>query len=70
MISMARILGAPDSIPAGKVDHKASSADRSDRSVPVTSETMCITCEKRSTSSSLAYVDRSGDANPSQIVPR
>ena len=45
MISIARILGAPDSVPAGRQARSASMASSSGRSLPVTEETMCITCE-------------------------
>ena len=43
MISIARTLGAPDSVPAGKHATTASTALRSRRSVPVTVETRCMT---------------------------
>ena len=43
MISMARILGAPVSVPAGKVATSASSASLPGASSPVTELTMCIT---------------------------
>ena len=45
MISIARILGAPDSVPAGRTLRSASIAPTSGRSVPATWETMWITCE-------------------------
>src|SRR5947208_5513588 len=45
MISMARILGAPESVPAGKVARKASKQSRPGASVPRTLETRCMTCE-------------------------
>ena len=45
MICIARIFGAPDSVPAGSEALKASIAVTSGRSVPDTPETMCITCE-------------------------
>ena len=43
MISMARTLGAPDTVPAGSVARSTSMADLSARSRPDTCEVMCIT---------------------------
>ena len=45
MICMARILGAPLSVPAGKLARSTSSADRPGFKRPSTLLTMCITCE-------------------------
>ena len=45
MISIARTLGAPESVPAGRTERRASTAPIPARSVPETLETMCITCE-------------------------
>ena len=45
MICIARIFGAPLSVPAGSDARSASIARTSSRSVPETEETMCITCE-------------------------
>ena len=45
MISIARTLGAPESVPAGSSERSASTAPTSSRSVPATDDTMCITCE-------------------------
>ena len=45
MICMARILGAPDSVPAGSVARRASMGVTSERRRPETDETMWITCE-------------------------
>ena len=45
MISIARTLGAPETVPAGKVARSTSIADSPGRNAPVTLETMCITCE-------------------------
>ena len=45
MACMARTLGAPERVPAGKTERTASKASRSGRSRPSTSETMCMTCE-------------------------
>ena len=43
IISIALILGAPDSVPAGKVAFKTSMQSKSLEMLPVTLETMCIT---------------------------
>ena len=43
MICMARGLGAPESVPAGKQAVSASKAVRPSASRPVTVETMCMT---------------------------
>ena len=48
MSSIARILGAPLSVPAGKLARSTSSASSPGRSRPSTLLTMCITCEYRS----------------------
>ncbi len=45
MISMARIFGAPESVPAGNVARNASKQSRDPASFPRTFETMCMTCE-------------------------
>jgi hypothetical protein len=45
MTCIARIFGAPDSVPAGSEARSASMALTPSRSVPETEETMCITCE-------------------------
>ena len=45
MICIARILGAPESVPAGSAARSASIGVTPSRSVPDTAETMCITCE-------------------------
>ena len=45
MISIARIFGAPESVPAGSTLRSASIAMTSGFSVPATWETMWITCE-------------------------
>ncbi|MNP61922.1 hypothetical protein D3C76_1571540 [compost metagenome] len=45
MISMARIFGAPDKVPAGRIARSASMALRPCFSSPVTLETMCMTLE-------------------------
>ena len=42
MISMARGLGAPDSVPAGNADMNTSSAVMSGLTSPVTIEQMCM----------------------------
>ena len=43
MISMARTLGAPDTVPAGNVARSTSIGPRPLRSVPVTCDVRCIT---------------------------
>ena len=43
LIHMARILGAPDTVPAGRVDFSASSAVNSGKSCPLTTLVRCIT---------------------------
>jgi hypothetical protein len=43
MICIARIFGAPDTVPAGRQACKASKALRPGASSPVMFETMCIT---------------------------
>jgi len=45
MISMARIFGAPETVPAGNVARRASMAEYSFLICPLTIDTMCITCE-------------------------
>ena len=45
MISIARTFGAPDRVPAGNVARNRSSQSRPARSLPVTWDTMCMTCE-------------------------
>src|SRR5919201_4329327 len=45
MISMARILGAPVTVPDGKQARRASMGVQSARSLPVMLETRCMTCE-------------------------
>ena len=43
MISIARTLGAPETVPAGNVASSASNASLPGASVPVTLLTMCMT---------------------------
>ena len=45
MICIARIFGAPDSVPAGSEARSASIAVTPSFSVPDTEDTMCMTCE-------------------------
>jgi len=45
MICMARTLGAPLTVPAGKVALRASMGVRPSARVPLTDETMWMTCE-------------------------
>src|SRR5213080_4613906 len=49
MRSIARIFGAPDTVPAGKHARNASSASTPGASSPSTTDVRCITWEKRST---------------------
>src|SRR5207249_3273963 len=49
MRSMARIFGAPETVPAGKHARNASSASSSGLSSPSTTDVRCMTCENRST---------------------
>ena len=48
MICIARTFGAPETVPAGKVARTTSNGVTPSRSSPATSETRCVTCEKRS----------------------
>ena len=54
MSCIARTLGAPLTVPAGKQARSTSNGVTPSRSSPTTSETRCETCEKRSTSMSRA----------------
>ena len=45
MICIARTFGAPESVPAGRIERSASIGPTSGRSRPATDETMCIRCE-------------------------
>ena len=45
MICMARTLGAPLTVPAGKAAFRASTAVFPGASVPLTEDTMWMTCE-------------------------
>ena len=45
MISMARTLGAPVSVPAGKAARSTSMLLMPGSSLPATLETRCMTCE-------------------------
>ena len=47
-ICIARTFGAPETVPAGKHARRRSNGVTPSRSSPVTSETRCVTCEKRS----------------------
>src|SRR5512146_773443 len=49
MISIARTLGDPETVPAGNPARSTSTAPSPSASRPFTSETRCITCEQRST---------------------
>src|SRR5215212_4248135 len=48
MICIARTFGAPETVPAGKHARSRSRCETSGSSSPTTSETRCVTCEKRS----------------------
>ena len=50
MICIARTFGAPETVPAGNVARSRSHASTPGAISPATSETRCVTCEKRSTS--------------------
>ena len=54
MICIARTLGAPVTVPAGKQARSTSNGVTPSRSSPTTSDTRCETCEKRSISSDRA----------------
>src|SRR5690349_15859335 len=41
--------GAPETVPAGNIERKASNSVHSGLNFPVTQDTMCITCENIST---------------------
>ena len=45
MISMARIFGAPETVPAGNAARSASSEVQPSFSSPLTVDEMCMTCE-------------------------
>jgi hypothetical protein len=45
MISIARILGAPDKVPTGRIARSTSIAPAPSRNRPSTVEEMCMTCE-------------------------
>ena len=48
MICIARTFGAPETVPAGNVARSTSNGVTPSCSSPATSETRCVTCEKRS----------------------
>ena len=48
MICIARTFGAPETVPAGNVARSRSNDVTPSRSSPATSDTRCVTCEKRS----------------------
>ena len=68
MICIARIFGAPESVPAGKAARTTSSGGVLSGTLPRTSLTMCITCEKRSTSMRLHELDRADLGDASDVV--
>ncbi len=71
MICIARGLGAPESVPAGKQAVRTSKADRPSATRPVTVETMCITwlyfsTDMKSTTSTLP----GAQTRPRSLRPR
>ena len=68
MISIARTLGAPLSVPAGKVATSASKALWSSRSSPTTVDTMCMTWLYRSMVANSGTSTRARLADPAEIV--
>ena len=68
MICMARIFGAPVTVPAGKAARSASVADTPGANSPVTVDTRCITWLKRSMLHELGNPDAARDAHPPQVV--
>ena len=65
---MARTLGAPVSVPAGKSASKASKASRPSPSSPLTWETRCIRCQKRSTCARRSTRTRARYRHASDVV--
>ena len=65
---IARIFGAPVTVPAGKHARRTSKGDTPSRSSPTTSETRCETCENRSTSMLRATCTVPGAADAREVV--
>src|SRR5207249_1815870 len=71
MICIARILGAPDTVPAGKHARSTSKASAPARSRPITWLTRCMTYEYRSvTMNSVTFTDPSSATRPTSLRPR
>ena len=71
MISIARIFGAPESVPAGKIARVASKASESSCSVPVTVLSMCWRCEYfRTVMKSSTLTDPGFDTIRTSFLPR
>ncbi len=71
MICMARGLGAPERVPAGKQAVRTSKAVRPPATRPVTVETMCITCEYRSMDmKSTTSTEPGSQTRPRSLRPR
>ena len=68
MICIARIFGAPDSVPAGSDARSASIALTSSRSVPDTEETMCMHVRVGLDDHQLVHGDRAVLAHPAEVV--
>ena len=71
MISIARTLGAPETVPAGKPAASASSASYLVSSLPSTLDTMCITWLKRSMRNwSVTLTVAMRETRPTSLRPR
>src|SRR5216117_2354055 len=71
MICIARVLGAPDTVPAGKHARSTSKASAPARSRPITWLTRCMTYEYRSvTMNSVTFTDPSSATRPTSLRPR
>ena len=68
MICIARIFGAPDTVPAGKHARSRSNGVTPSRSSPATSETRCVMCEKRSGSRKRSTRTVPGLAHAREVV--
>jgi len=71
MISMARIFGAPETVPWGNVARRTSTGPTPGRSLPETPDTRCITWEYRSTTmSSSTRTDPNSQTRPKSLRAR
>ncbi len=61
-------LGAPETVPAGRPARRASNAEHSGRSRPLTFDVMCITCEYRSTFMTSVSCDGPVLGDPADVV--